>query len=285
MNISKAQFIPIRQAFPKEAPNFTQWLAQNLDALSDRIGIQFNDIEPEKSVGDFKVDIFCKDNQGHNVIIENQLERTDHDHLGKVLTYMVNLDAKTAIWIATEARPEHEAVVSWLNQFTPVDMRFYFVKLEAIQIGDSVAPWFTVLVAPDEQLSEIGEQKKSDAGKLRSKLYGKFWWLHLVERSKGRTVIGIDDNKTYDYVYNRDGYGVRLTVASSEVYEYLYQNKDKIQSMLEDEIEWNLSKKQIIQRKGSFNYKDESRYDEIADQLIDMMIQFERVLNPYLKNQ
>ena len=109
MNIGKLDVVPVRDAFRHEAHNFTQWLETNIDALSERVGIELIVLEREKSVGSFNVDLFCEDSNGNYVIIENQLERTDHDHLGKLLTYLVNLEARTAIWVTPEVRPEHES--------------------------------------------------------------------------------------------------------------------------------------------------------------------------------
>jgi hypothetical protein len=310
MNISKAQFIPIRQAFPHEAHDFTRWLSQNLDALSDRVGIQFSDIEPEKSVGSFNVDIFCKDSAGHNVIIENQLERTNHDHLGKVLTYMVNLGAKTAIWIATEARPEHEAVVSWLNQFTPIDMQFYFVKLEAISIGDWVAPWFTVLVAPDEQLSEIGEQKKTDALSNIASLYSEFW-TYFLGYSDGKTIFryNIPSSRYYQdvraklsiksglnisyHVIVRDGkIGVSLYIdfrdydENKKFFDFLSEYRQEIEVEIGATLDWrrldNARACSIFYLVDRIDIQDKSQWDEIADTLIDMMTRFEKAFHPYI---
>src|SRR5690606_5433515 len=118
MDIGKIEIVPIRQAFGHEAANFTVWMEQNIDALSERIGLKLTVLERERSVGSFSLDLFCEDENGDAVIIENQLERTDHDHLGKLLTYMINLEAKTAIWVATEVRPEHQRVIDWLNEAT-----------------------------------------------------------------------------------------------------------------------------------------------------------------------
>ena len=94
-------------------------------------------IEKEKSVGPFNVDILAEDASGRHVIIENQLTKTDHDHLGKLLTYMSNLDAKVAIWVATDPRPEHVAAINFLNENVPQDTQFYLLRLQALRIGES----------------------------------------------------------------------------------------------------------------------------------------------------
>lgn len=92
------EFQPIRQLFKNEAQQFTTGLEQNLEVLSERQGIEVNLVQRQEAVGDFNVDLLCEDSAGHAVIIENQLDKTNHDHLGKLPTYLVNLDARTAIW-------------------------------------------------------------------------------------------------------------------------------------------------------------------------------------------
>ena len=86
MEIEKMEFVPLRKAFPHEAHNFTVWLEENIDALCERIGMDLTVLDREKSVGSFNVDLFCEDSDGNYVIIENQIEKSDHDHLGKLLT-------------------------------------------------------------------------------------------------------------------------------------------------------------------------------------------------------
>jgi hypothetical protein len=185
MDIGKIEIVPVRKTFPHEAHNFTVWLESNIDALSQRIGIELTVVEREKAVGSFNVDLVCEDNDGNRVIIENQLERTDHDHLGKLLTYLVNLEAKTAIWVTPEVRPEHERVIDWLNEAVGADYAFYLVQVEAVRIGTSpFAPLFTVLAGPDEQTREIGETKKELADQH---VHYQEFWTQILERSKGRT--------------------------------------------------------------------------------------------------
>ncbi len=114
--IGRLEIEPIRKVFRKEAQHFTTWLESHIETLSERVGIELSLVQREKTVGDFTVDLLCEDPDGRPVIIENQLERTDHDHLGKLLTYLVNLDASTAIWVTAEPRPAHQKVVDWLNE-------------------------------------------------------------------------------------------------------------------------------------------------------------------------
>jgi hypothetical protein len=184
MSVNRLMIEPLRSAFAHEAYNFSAWLQANIDDLANRIGIELLDAQREVRVGDFCVDIQCTDGSGHPVIIENQLEKTNHDHLGKLLVYMVNLDAKTAIWIASDAREEHRRVVSWLNEMTPADLSFYLVTVEAARIGDSpYAPLFTVVARPDNQIKRVGAEKKEIAD---SNLRKHRFWTSLIGQCKER---------------------------------------------------------------------------------------------------
>ncbi len=172
--LSRIVTIPIRQAFADEARGFTPWLEQHIDALSIRIGLELDVEGREVRVGDFLVDLLCRDADGRRVIIENQLERTDHGDLGQVMTYLVGLEASTAIWISPEPRPEHQRAIEWLNEFAPANISFYVVKVEAIRIADSpVAPLFQVVAGPDAQSKATGGSKKSMAASEEANL--RFW--------------------------------------------------------------------------------------------------------------
>jgi hypothetical protein len=144
------QTVPIREAFAHEAHDFTTWLAENIATLSDQIGLPLRVEAREQRVGSFRVDLVCQDAQGNLVVIENQLERTNHDHHGKIQTYMAGVRAHTGIWITPDPRPEHIESMRYLNEQTRDGYDFYLVKVEAIRIDDSrPAPLFTVIVAPD----------------------------------------------------------------------------------------------------------------------------------------
>ena len=122
--VGKLKPVALREVWKHEAYDFTCWLFENLDILEEHIGLSLTPIEKEKSVGPFFVDIFAEDSSGRKVIIENQLTKTDHDHLGKILTYLSNLDTKIAIWISTDPRPEHIAAINYLNEVIPEDTKF-----------------------------------------------------------------------------------------------------------------------------------------------------------------
>jgi hypothetical protein len=128
---------PLREVWKHEALDFTTWLVENIDVLSEALDLPLQDAKREQACGDFSVDLVADDGSGSTVVIENQLEKSNHDHLGKLITYLAALDARVAIWIVSDARPEHTKAITWLNESRLAS--FYLVKAEAICI-DSSAP-------------------------------------------------------------------------------------------------------------------------------------------------
>ncbi|MEZ4667860.1 MAG: DUF4268 domain-containing protein [Anaerolineae bacterium] len=308
MDIGKLEIVPLREAFRHEAHNFTTWLENNIEALSERIGIELTVLEREKAVGSFTVDLFCEDDDGNTVIVENQLERTDHDHLGKLLTYMVNLDAKTAIWVATEVRQEHMRVIDWLNEATGADTGFYFVKVEAIRIGDSpYAPLFTVLAGPDEQTREIGEQKKEFAERhiLREQ-----FWTQLLERSKDRTLLTANRSASrdhwlsvaagrsgvnYNYLILKDGAGIDLYIdvgdhdKNKNIFDRLHEQREAIEAEFGEPLDWRRLDDKRASRivrsyVGEGSLHEQERWHGLQDLMINAMIRFDKVFRKRIRD-
>lgn len=154
MKIGKLKKVDIRELWKGEATDFTPWLAnnENISQLSEAIGIELEVIEQERNVGPFRADILCRTTiDGHFVLVENQLERTDHTHLGQILTYAAGLDAVTVIWIAKQFTEEHRATIDWLNRITDEQFNFFGIEIEAYQIGDSPpAPYFQIVSKPND---------------------------------------------------------------------------------------------------------------------------------------
>lgn len=168
-----------------EALDFTTWLEENIDVLADAVGLQLSSVEREQPAGAFSVDLVAEDEDGRAVVIENQLERSDHDHLGKLLTYLAGLQARRAVWIVSDPRPEHVRVIAWLNETSSAE--FYLLKLEAIRIGDSEpAPLLTQIVGPSEETSELGRTKKEMAEQERLRYR---FFEGLLEHAKSITPL------------------------------------------------------------------------------------------------
>ncbi|HKP54397.1 MAG TPA: DUF4268 domain-containing protein [Chloroflexia bacterium] len=306
--VKSLEIRPLREAFPKEARHFTTWLGSNIKALSDRIGIELTVVQTEKQVGDFSADILCEDAKGKPVIIENQLEPTDHRHLGQLLTYLVNLDASTAIWVASDPRPEHEKVINWLNEATPADVSFYLVKVEAIRIGVSpYAPLFTVLARPDLVAKEIGEKKKEWA----ERHFKRFdFWKGLLDRSKGKTKLfsTISPSRdhwistgagrsgcSFNYSIYIDGAAVDLYIDSDHspggpknkaIFDKLFEQREAIEKELGEPLEWQrLNDKRACRIVKRFYEGGLTAYDtwpQLQDTMIDAMTRFDKALRPRL---
>lgn len=152
-NIGKLEVLDLKDVFKHEAGDFTPWLAQEgLEILGQALGMSLNFVAREVSVGDFRADIKARDDDGNIIVIENQFNLTNHDHLGKMLTYVAGIeDVQTAIWITENVREEHRAVIDWLNNHTNENVNFFLVQVKAVQIGDSQpAPLFEVIAKPNQ---------------------------------------------------------------------------------------------------------------------------------------
>ncbi len=183
--IGKLQRVPLRDVWKHEALDFTKWLQDNIDVLNEVIDLDLSNPESEQSAGAFSVDLVAEDESGNPVIIENQLEKSNHDHLGKILTYLVAMAAKTAIWIVADPRPEHVSAITWLNESSSAN--FYLLKMEAIKIGDSTpAPLLTVIVGPSEEGKGVGKTKQEIAERY---IIRERFWTKLLEISKLKTKL------------------------------------------------------------------------------------------------
>jgi len=138
-NLGRLTSVPPRDVWVHEAYDFTPWLLQNVDVLSDLLGMEELELDAaEQPVGGFSLDLIGRDlSDGSVVIVENQLAQSDHGHLGQILTYAAGTNPTTIVWIATSFRPEHRAALDWLNEHTDPDTRFFGVEIEVVRIGDS----------------------------------------------------------------------------------------------------------------------------------------------------
>ena len=154
MRLGKIKEIDIRKVWAHEQYDFSKWLAaeENISELGNTLNLSLTDIETEKFVGSYRCDIICKDElTGKSVLIENQLEQTNHDHLGKIITYASGLDASVVVWIVAEARQEHASAIEWLNKHTDDDLAFFLIEVHAYTIGDSdPAPMFKIIEQPND---------------------------------------------------------------------------------------------------------------------------------------
>lgn len=308
MTLGKIQKTDLRNVWPVE-PEFTRWLAEedNLRRLSDEIGIELESIQVEADVGDFSVDILAQEvGSGRKIIIENQLEITNHDHLGKLITYASGHDAKVVIWIFKDVREEHRQAIDWLNENTSEELAFFAVKLELWQIEESnPALKFDVICRPNEwakavktqrgsrELSELALKQlefwtklkdyASEAGsKVRLQAPSPQHWSNIAVGSSEAHISLTANSK--DSVT-----GCELTIADNkEMFVFLEQHKEEIERQLGNDLEWrgpedHRKRTVIIQKKPGFDINDESKFPQYFDWLLERGDIFGRVFRPLIK--
>lgn len=179
MKIGRLESVEIREIWKKESSDFTPWLAQeeNIEILGDTINIELEVVQQEQSVGPFSADILCKSTvDGHYVLIENQLEKTDHTHLGQLLTYAAGLDAVTIIWIAKQFTEEHRAAIDWLNKITDDTFNFFGIEIEVYRIGQSEpAPLFKVVSKPNDWSKAVKTSTSNETLTVTKTINLEYW--------------------------------------------------------------------------------------------------------------
>ncbi len=306
MSVSRLQKVPLREIWPHEARDFTTWLAVNLDFLSEVIGFDLNLVEREAAAGPFSADILAEDSRGNFVVIENQLERTNHDHLGKMITYLSNLDAKTAIWITSDPRPEHETAIHWLNETLPADTAFFLMKLEAFSIDDSSpAPLLSIIAGPSPEGKQVGAQKKDLAERHVFRLE---FWEQLLDKARERTpqFSNISPSKE-NYINTSAGtsgfayaFVVRLNDAQVELYidrgdreknkrlyDALLSRKDDIEQAFGESLDWQrLDDRRACRIRSVISdhgLVDRNEWSLLQDKMISRMDRFSQVMQPEIQ--
>jgi len=298
--IEKITRVPLRQIWKHEAKEFTTWLQNNTDVLIDVVGFTLVNVEREKSTGNFNVDLYAEDSSGNTVIIENQLEKSDHKHLGQLITYLTAFEAKKAIWIVSEPKQEHINAVSWLNEST--NCEFYLLKVEVIKIGKSnPAPLLTLIVEPSEEIREVSsiKQEKTERHKLRY-----LFWKKLIEKSKNKhslfnaispseyNWIGAGSGLRgvhYNYWITKDGLRISIYIdrgkdsekENLKIFKTLYAKKRTIEKVFGDKLDWDEKENDracTIRKEfhtAGWN-SDESKWGKAQDEAIEAMVRLEK---------
>ena len=182
MKLGKLHEVDIRKVWPHEQYDFSKWLAaeENIQELGNVLNLSLTDIETERLVGSYRCDILCRDEiTGKVVLIENQLEQTNHDHLGKILTYASGLDASVVVWVVAAARDEHASAIEWLNKHTDDSISFFLIEIHAYKIGDSEpAPQFKIIEQPND-FAKIVKRISQDKGMNESQGYRLEFWTQF----------------------------------------------------------------------------------------------------------
>ena len=233
MDFSELREVELREAWPDEAADFTPWLEDNLQRLSRVIGMPLEPDHSQVSVDGFTADVLATfPVNDSRVVIENQLENTDHSHLGRILSNMARLEAQTAIWVAREFQPAHLSTVRWLNINTPGDFNFFAVRVRAVRIGDfpaPIAPIFEVLEKPhdwDRRMQAIN-RAVSSPGRVNDRLSRlrrkrRDFWQAYAEQYPGK--VNIADDHSHSNIYHQVGGAmVSQYVADGSVGIYLVE--------------------------------------------------------------
>lgn len=306
--IGKIKKVSLRELWKREDKDFSKWLEENIDYLNEVIDIDINIESREKNVGPFSVDLYGEDNFGNKLIIENQLEKSDHKHLGQIITYLTNLEAKTAIWITSTPVEEHKKAIDWLNETTPDDISFYLIQLEAIKIEneDIAAPLFTVVSRPSVNMKQIGAEKKEYA--QRHSIRKEFWTNFIDEINKINSMCRNVSSTTDSWISVALGMsGVSLNLvanskyARSEIYinrgtkeenkkifDYFFLKKDEIEKEFGGQLIWDRMDNNVTCRiKNQLNNIDVSNKDhwnKMISFLIDSVVRMDRAFRKHVSN-
>ena len=269
--IGRLESIPIRDVWQDEARDLTPWLADNLDALSKALGIDLEFQGTEISVGPFSADLVLRNaNTGEPVIVENMMAHSDHDHLGKLITYAAGLDATYAVLVAKSFRREHRSALQWLNANSTDSVHFFGVELKAWRIGDSLpAPQLDIVVEPDEWKRAI----RAETGTLSEtqRTYRDFWteflpqfhrshpdWSQRNTPAKGNWMdfpaglTGLHYSANFCRSGVRWRFRVELYVNANDKetatarFDALKQERDVIEAQIGEPLEWD----PLLQNKG-----------------------------------
>lgn len=307
MAIGKLEEVDIRELWKHEQYDFSEWLSkkENIENLNEILGLTLVDISKETYVGSYRCDLFAKDETtGIKVIIENQLEMSNHDHLGKIITYASGLDAKVVVWIVKEAREEHRSAIEWLNNNTNSNVNFFLIEIHAYKIGNSDnAPMFQVIEQPNDFIKNNKSTNSSDTMNKSQSQRVEFWNQFnnvLVERGKPFNVrkattdhwynvaIGTSDAHIDITLVNKDSViGVELYITDNkELFDKLYQKKDEIEADLGLKLDWrrlnNSKASRIVTFIKGLNFDDHSNYNELMNKTIDLAVLMRDTFKRYI---
>lgn len=307
MNLGKLKELDVRSVWGHEQYDFSKWLAspENIEQLGDVLNLSLVDVETEKFVGAYRCDILCKDEiTGKVVLIENQLEQTNHDHLGKIITYASGLDASVVVWIVASAREEHASAIQWLNTHTTDDVSFFLIEVHAYTIGDSVpAPMFKIIEQPNDFVKQVKSISKSqqlnDTQTKRLEFWNKF---NDVLEERGRPFnkrkatihhwysVAIGSSQCHisiDLVNSDHKIRVGLWISDNkQLFDKMYEHRDEIERVAGFPLKWERldAKKASLfstEIKG-LNFNNQSNYDELIDKAIDYVLKLRAAVTPYL---
>ncbi len=306
--IGKLNEVDVRELWKHEQYDFSEWLAKedNIEYLNDILGLTLVDVDKEVFVGPYRCDIVAKDEtSGITVVIENQLEGTNHDHLGKIVTYASGLNAKTMVWIVKDAKEEHRAAIEWLNNNTNSEINFFLIEIHAYKIGDSdPAPMFEVVEKPNDFVKHSKapitdkELNKSQSERL---LFWEQFNQIVINRGKPFNLRKATTDHWYDIALGTSDAHVAIDLVSrnnyivvevyindkKELFDRLLSYRETIEKELGFEMEWdrldNKKASRIKYRIPGLDFDDHSNYDELMNHTIDIAVKMRDVFSSYMR--
>ena len=307
IELSNLDAVDLRDVWPNEAHDFTPWLADNIDQLGAVLGMDLELRDTEAEVGAFSLDVLAHD-LGNNrpVVIENQLEPTDHDHLGKLLTYAARYEAHTIVWLVRDFRPEHRAALDWLNQRTGEDTAFFGVVVEAWKIDDSrPAPRFSPVVVPNDW-----QKQEQEAGLSPKQLrYLKFFQSLINTLREEHQFTMAQWGKPQNWYGFKTGFGgisytasfkitptararVALEISTGDKprnkarFDRLFERKEDVEEVLGHLLEWDRKDEYqgciiSVEREGRIEDDDET-LEQIREWMIEQLLAFKTAFTPHL---
>jgi hypothetical protein len=307
INLGEIKVVPLRDVWANEARDFTPWLLDNAHLLSQAIGLELDLHEAEHSVGRFSLDLFGKvEGTEHVVIVENQLDDSDHKHFGQLMTYAGGTDAKYVIWIAPKFHKEYLSALDWLNNGTTEDINFFAVEVSAVQIGDSLpAALFKVVAQPNSWTRDVKAATSTSSNKeetnvefwnkviTRIRLEHKDWKSsHSLVKGKWISISNGLNNSAYGMAYNNTEIKSELKFLSSdksfntERFQKLYADKDKIEQEYGGELIWHFPEENsqaIIRTTRKADFLNKDSWDDMVDWILAEQTKLRKVFAPYLK--
>lgn len=307
INLGKLKEIKdLRKVWPHEALDFTPWLAEddNLALLADAVGLEITLDETESSVGDFNVDIYAKETgTDRKIIIENQLEDTNHDHLGKLITYASGKSADIIIWVVKRAREEHRAAIEWLNNHTDENISFFLVEIKLYQIGNSdIAVKFEIVEKPNDWAKEIKHQNNNSptlqaryeywvafneyafSDNRFSKVFNqrKASTDHWMTLSVGSSSCHIDILQ----IRKNSNIGVEWNIPDDkDLYHKLYEHQVDIESEMGVQLDW----RELPEKKASrivilteADFENKSKWQDQFEWVMDISLKMRKAFKKYI---
>ncbi len=313
-SLGRLEPVNVREYWKNEATDFTPWLAQdvNIQLLSQTINLDLEVESVEESIGLFRADIVCRDTiTGHRVLIENQLEQTDHRHLGQLMTYAAGLNAVTIVWIADHVREEHRAALDWLNEITGEEINFFGLEIELWRIGESaIAPKLNIVSKPNDWTKSVITARQAVSREISetNQLHLEYWTQFKTYMEENSNIPALSPRTPrpehwYDFAIGRSGFqmsaltGMRdgficlqlvMTDNDAKIYFHLLSSeREAIETELGIRLEWrelpDKKRSDISLYRRNVTPDDSSKWDDYHQWLLEKLETFYTVFAPRIQ--